>query len=92
MDQIEDQRWLQLQPVADVAGRWTPLKTDETGALSAPAPDLRMRLKDELKSMGIRWILIRDGGIGADDFRTKSPWWGIQQIAETNGYRLWKLL
>jgi hypothetical protein len=42
--------------------------------------------------MGIRWILIRDGGIGADDFRTKSPWWGIQQIAETNGYRLWKLL
>ena len=92
VDQIEDQRWLQLQPVADVAGRWTPLKTDETGALSPPAPDLRMRLKDELKSMGIRWILIRDGGIGADDFRTKSPWWGIQQIAETNGYRLWKLL
>jgi hypothetical protein len=91
VDQIEDQRWMALQPVADAGGIWKPVLAEEKGTLSLPAPDLRMCLKDELRELGISWILILDGTPGAEDLRTRSPQWGIQQIAETNGYRLWKL-
>jgi hypothetical protein len=91
VDQIEDQQWIQLNPLAHLAGTWTPLKAVASGRLAPPALNLRMYLKDELKSMGIHWILIADGSLGAEDLRTNSPLWGIKQVAETNGYRLWKL-
>jgi len=41
--------------------------------------------------MGVRWILIADGSREAEDLRSKSPLWGLEQIAESNGFRLWKL-
>ena len=92
IDQIEDQRWIQHRVLAEVGGTWTPLKTDDTGTLAPPSDDLRMRLKDEWKSMTIRWILIADGSLEAEDLRKNSPCWGIQQVAARDGYRLWKLL
>jgi hypothetical protein len=92
IDQIEDQRWIQHRVLAEVGGTWTPLKTDDTGTLAPPSDDLRMRLKDEWKSMKIRWILIADGSLEAEDLRKNSPCWGIQQVAARDGYRLWKLL
>jgi hypothetical protein len=36
-------------------------------------------------------LLISDGSYGADDLRDKTLYWGITQVAETNGFRLWKL-
>jgi hypothetical protein len=91
VDQIEDQRWMQLYPSVDVDGQWTNPQPHETGVLIPKRPDLRMAVRDELKAAGIRWLLILDGSYGADDLRTKSPYWGITQIAEVYGYRLWKL-
>jgi hypothetical protein len=91
VDQIEDQRWAQLYPSADLNGRWMKLEARETGASTPRRPDLRMALRDAMKAAGIRWILIRDGDTGAEDLRIKSPYWGITQIGEVYGYRLWKL-
>ncbi len=91
VDQIEDQRWIQLSPSADLNGRWTMLQAQETAGPAPRRPDLRMAVRDELKAAGIRWMLIQDGAYGADDIRNKSPYWGITQIAEVHGYRLWKL-
>jgi len=88
VEQIEDQRWIQLRPSGYLDGVWTPLNATDSGSMSPPPPDLRMRLKNELKSMGIRWILILGSSLGADDLRTESQNWGIQQVAATNGYRL----
>ena len=91
VDQVEDQRWTPLRPLAYLNGSWTELKNRERDTVAPPPADLRMALKDELKSMGVRWILIADGSREAEDLRSKSPLWGLEQIAESNGFRLWKL-
>ena len=91
VDQIEDQRWMQLYPSVDVNGQWVRLQTQETTVLTPRRPDIRMAVRDEWKAAGIKWLLILDGAYGADDLRTKSPYWGITQIAEAHGFRLWKL-
>ncbi len=91
VDQIEDQRWMQLYPSADVNGRWTTLQAQETAALVPRRPDLRMAIRDAMKAAGVRWILIRDGDYEADDLRVNSPYWGITLVGQVYEYRLWRL-
>jgi hypothetical protein len=50
-----------------------------------------MKYMNIQKYMNIHWILIANGSYGADDLRDKAPYWGITQVAESNGFRLWKL-
>ena len=91
LDQNADQRWINMDVATQVNGEWRPLHARQTGVEFPALPDLRMQVRDELKAIGIRWILIPDEHFGAEDLRKKSPYWGITQVAETNGFRLWKL-
>jgi hypothetical protein len=91
VDQIQDQAGMVLYPLAELNGQWTRLQSRETSATKPPRGDLRMAVRDELKAAGIRWILIRDGAYGADDLRANSPYWGVTQMAEAHGLRLWRL-
>jgi hypothetical protein len=93
MEQNADQRWIKISPTAwgDGAASWRDLPFREAG-VEEPAPaDVRMEVRDELKQMGIRWILIRDGNPAAQSLRADSPGWGITEIAETTGFQLWRL-
>lgn len=89
--QSEDQRWTSLGASALVNGTWERLHSRESGTSEPARASLRMEVRDELKRMGIRWILMPDGANGADDLMSQSPIWGITQVAVTNGFRLWKL-
>jgi hypothetical protein len=89
--QSEDERWISLRPSALVEGKWQKLRSRESDLLEQPRSTLRMEIREEWKSMGIRWILIPDRSYGADDLRKNALYWGITQVATTNGYRLWKL-
>lgn len=89
--QSEDQRWIALQPQALVDGQWKRLHARESDLRHPPRPTLRMEVRDELKRLNIHWILMPEGGYGADDLREKAAYWGITQVAEANGFRLWKL-
>jgi hypothetical protein len=80
-----------LNPVAELNGTWTRLQSKQTSSKSPKRADLRMAVHDEFKAAGIHWILIREGDFGADDLRDRSPYWGVTQIAEVHGFRLWKL-
>jgi hypothetical protein len=91
LSQSIDQRWTSLGVSAPAGGAWTPLRSRETDFEEPPRPSLRMEVRDELKSMGVRWILIPDGFYGAADLLDKAPLWGITQVAIANGFRLWKL-
>jgi hypothetical protein len=91
VDQIQDQAGMVLYPLAEVKGQWTKLPSHETSAALPQRKDLRMAVRDELKAAGVRWILILDGAFGAEDLRNNSPSWGITQIAEAHGFRLWRL-
>ncbi|MDE3196870.1 MAG: hypothetical protein KGN84_11030, partial [Acidobacteriota bacterium] len=92
VDQIEDQRWIRLIPEVFTGGAWKRLEFRESDLTVPPPDDLRMCLHDDLKAMGVGWVLARDGSLEAEDLRKNSLQWGAQQVASVNGFRLWKLL
>lgn len=58
----------------------------------APPPlGLRRAAARELKRRGVSYLLVFDDEFGADDFRTHQDLWGIQQIGEAHGGRLYQL-
>ncbi len=89
--QSEDQRWLPLNPWAWIDGHWKALDASSTNDTEPPRPTLRRETRDELKRLGIHWILIKDGGYGADDLRDHAAEWGIHQVGMENNYRLYTL-
>ena len=99
IEQNADQRWIEIRPTALIesttggegAASWHDLPFREAGVEEAEPTDIRMEVRDELRQMGIRWILIRDGNPAAQSLRTDSPSWGITEIAETTGFQLWML-
>jgi len=75
---------------------------DESGAwkLLSDAPEqwegtlelgLRRGAVEELKALGITHLLLFDHDFGADDFRTKGAVWGVTQLGEWYGARLYRL-
>lgn len=91
VDQSEDQRWISLKPEAWLDGRWVPLHARESDLETPPRATLRREVRDELKFLNIHWILMRNGSFGAEDLRNNAGLWGISQVAEANGFKLWRL-
>ncbi len=72
-------------------GNWKSLATapEITGA---PAPDgLRRAAAAELKRRGIDYVLAFDGEFGAEDLARNAGEWGIRQVGEYKGARLYQL-
>lgn len=75
----------------DEHGSWHAL-ADAPKILDAPVPlGLRRAAARELKRRGVDYLLVFDGEFGADDFRANADLWGITQVAETGGARLYQL-
>jgi hypothetical protein len=58
---------------------------------ASPPANLRRQAAEELKRRGIDYLLAFDGRFGADDLRDRAAEWGIRQIAEYKGARLYQL-
>ena len=54
-------------------------------------PGLRRAATDQLKRRGIDYLLVFDGEFGADDLWGNAGLWGIQQVGEYKGARLYRL-
>lgn len=77
--------------VAGPDGRWEAVRT-EVRLDEAPAPpDRRRQVARELKRRGVDYLLAFDGQFGADDLNARQSEWGIQQITEHKGARLYRL-
>jgi hypothetical protein len=75
----------------DPAGRLKPLSANpEVENIPAP-PDLRREAARELKRRGIDYLLFFDGEPGAEDLGQNAALWGIQQVGEFRGARLYQL-
>jgi hypothetical protein len=75
----------------DMHGEWQTL-ADTPKIFDAAAPlGLRRAAARELKRRGVGYILVFDDEFGADDFRNNRDLWGITQIGESKGGRLYQL-
>ena len=76
----------------DAAGGWHRLASQYEVLENAPTPpDLRRMSAQELKRRGIDYLLMFDGEFGADDVQMKADQWGVHQVAEYQGARLYQL-
>jgi len=75
----------------DADGLWHPLESNLRDHDIPIVSALRRGAIEELKARGIRFLLISDGDFGWEDFHVKSAAWGISELWEYYGQRLYRL-
>jgi hypothetical protein len=75
----------------DGNGRWTMLAAAPAISDAPPPLGLRRAAARELERRGVGYVLLFDGEFGADDFQANQDLWGIRQIGEAQGARLYQL-
>ena len=74
----------------DQAGRWKTLAA-EPQMSNADAPALRRAAVQELKRRGVGYVLLFDADIAAADFRQNTALWGVREVGQSDGARLYEL-
>jgi len=72
------------------AGQWKTLAA-EPQMSNANAPELRRAAAQELKRRGIGYVLLFDADVAAADFRQNAALWGVREVGQSNGARLYEL-
>jgi hypothetical protein len=75
----------------DANGQWKLLAAAPQASDAPVPPGLRRAAAEELKRRGIDYLLVFDGEFGADDLRGNAGLWGIRQVGEYKGARLYQL-
>jgi len=70
-------------------GKWTALAAAPIESLRPNRMSLRQAATAELKARGVRYLLITDDNIGANDFRSYAKLWGLKTVAEQGTARLY---
>jgi hypothetical protein len=70
-------------------GKWTTIVGAPNESVRSSRVSLRQAATAELKSRGIRYLLITDDNIGANDFQLYSKLWGMKCIAQRGTARLY---
>jgi len=73
-------------------GRWSLLAAAPVISDAAAPLGLRRAAARELERRGIGYLLLFDDEFGAGDFQANQDLWGIRQVGETQGARLYQLL
>lgn len=71
------------------SGKWTTLSDRGTVTDRAVRANLRMGATAELKARGVRYLLIGNDDIGAEDFQQRASYWGIRFLDEKGYMRLY---
>ena len=75
----------------DANGQWKLLAAAPQASDAPVPPGLRHAAAEELKRRGIDYLLVFDGEFGTDDLRGNAGLWGIRQVGEYKGARLYQL-
>jgi hypothetical protein len=75
----------------DANAQWKLLAPEPQASDAPVPPGLRRAAAEELKRRGIDYLLVIDGEFGADDLRDNAGLWGIRQVGEYKGARLYQL-
>ena len=72
-------------------GKWSSLAERPEESVRASRTSLRQAATAELKSRGIRYVLVTDDNIGANDFRSYARLWGMKCVAQQGTARLYEV-
>jgi hypothetical protein len=75
----------------DASGQWKLLAGGPQASEVPVPPGMRRAATEELKRRGIDYLLVFDGEFGADDLQRNPGLWGIRQVGEYKGARLYQL-
>jgi hypothetical protein len=75
----------------DASGQWKLLAAQPQASDAPVPPGLRRAAAEELRRRGIDYLLIFEGEFGADDLNRNPSLWGIRQVGEYRGARLYRL-
>jgi hypothetical protein len=75
----------------DTSGRWQMLSGTPTISETGVPLGLRRAAASELERRGVGYLLIFDDEFGAADFRSNQDLWGIREIGQAEGGRLYQL-
>jgi hypothetical protein len=75
----------------DAGGHWRTLPVQSSTSPAPIAEDLRAATIRALLDRGIRYLLVSQGVLGANEFYENAAAWGIRQIGESGGTRLYSL-
>ena len=82
---------VRMQPeTMNASGAWEPLKATLQSDDVFPNPNTRRMATYELHRRGIHYILFFEGDYGAQDVRDDPEGWGLKQVAESPGARLYR--
>ena len=82
---------LHLQLMGETpGGQWKTL-AGAPEMSNVAAPDLRREAVQELRRRGIGYVLLFDADVAAADFRAYTARWGVREIGQSNGARLYQL-
>jgi hypothetical protein len=75
----------------DDAGKWKTLADAPQQIEGKPMLGLRRAAAEEVKALGIEYLLVLDSDYRADDFTKNARSWGATLLGEHNGARLYRL-
>ncbi len=70
-------------------GQWSTVAAAPIESLRLSRMSLRQAATAELKARGVRYVLVTDDNIGANDFRSYAKLWGMKCIAQQGPARLY---
>ena len=82
---------LQIQvKMFDEAGTWRKIADHPVASPIQPDANIRRAATHELQAAGIHYLLVSDETAGADDLRGDPEGWGLAQVAQGYGARLYR--
>ena len=75
----------------EASGQWKLLAAGPQASDAPVPPGLRRAAAEELKRRGMDYLLVFDGEFGADDVARNAGLWGVRQVGEYKGARLYRL-
>jgi hypothetical protein len=70
-------------------GQWSTVAAAPIESLRLSRMSLRQAATAELKARGVRYVLVTDDNIGANDFRSYAKLWGMKCVAQQGPARLY---
>jgi hypothetical protein len=84
----------EAKPQVDIllpSGRWAAITDTSEFVKAEPPGGIRLAAARHVKELGLRYLLVSEGDLVFQDLNKYAKYWGVTQLAEANGTRLYRI-